>query len=149
MVAASKVKEVVHDTWNNCSGSLQCKASMLASSLNIWNKEVYGNIFKQKRVLLARIRGIQKSLGKHDNPFLLKLEKDLILQYDQIRDVEALFWRQKSRDKWLSDGDRNTKFFHLTTKIRRRRNKIDGLFDDAGIWTEDQNSMKRIAASFF
>ena len=74
MVAASKVKEVVHDTWNNCSGSLQCKskASMLASSLNIWNKEVYGNIFKQKRVLLARIRGIQKSLGKHDNPFASK-----------------------------------------------------------------------------
>ncbi|XP_062013929.1 uncharacterized protein LOC133730329 [Rosa rugosa] len=62
---------------------------------------------------------------------------------------ENLFWRQKSRDKWLKDGDRNTKFFHLTTLIRRRRNKIEGLYDSQGVWSIDSIVMKRIAVDFF
>ncbi|XP_024199454.1 uncharacterized protein LOC112202681 [Rosa chinensis] len=141
--------DMVNETWNNCSGDLQVKTTTLAHSLSIWNKEVFGNIFKQKRILLARICGIQRSLGRQNIPFLLNLEKDLISQYEQIRDAEALFWRQKSRDKWLCEGDRNTKFFHLTTMIRRRRNKIDGLFDASGVWTDNPAAMKQIAADFF
>ncbi|KAL6202861.1 hypothetical protein ACLB2K_026565 [Fragaria x ananassa] len=107
------------------------------------------HIFKQKRVLLARICGIQKSLGRRHNEFLQNLEKELISKYENVRDAEALFWKQKSRDKWLRDGDRNTKFFHLTTIIRRRRNKIDGLFDKNGVWTEDVCDMRKIDVEFF
>ena len=35
---------------------------------------------------------------------------------------------------WLKDGDRNSKFFHLSTIIRRKRNSIDAIKNDAGIW---------------
>ncbi|CAL9020979.1 unnamed protein product [Prunus brigantina] len=47
------------------------------------------------------------------------------------------FLASKSRLKWLQEGDRNTKFFHLTTIIRRRRNRIERLKDDKGVWVED------------
>lgn len=59
------------------------------------------------------------------------------------------FWKQKSRDKWLQDGDRSTKYFHLTTPIRRRNNKIEGLFDHHVQWHTDSGIMKSIAANFF
>ncbi|XP_062028604.1 uncharacterized protein LOC133744523 [Rosa rugosa] len=141
--------DMVNGTWTNCPGDLQAKTTTLAKSLRIWNKEVFGNIFKQKRILLARICGIQRCLGRQNIPFLVNLEKELISQYEQIRDAEALFWRQKSRDKWLCEGDRNTNFFHLTTMIRRRRNKIDGLFDASGTWTDNPSVLKQIAADIF
>jgi hypothetical protein len=37
---------------------------------------------------------------------------------------EEIYWRQRSRINWLQHGDMNTRFFHHTTKDRRRRNKI-------------------------
>jgi hypothetical protein len=33
-------------------------------------------------------------------------------------------WRHKSRENWCKLGDRNTKYFHLATKINRSRNSI-------------------------
>ncbi|KAL6208769.1 hypothetical protein ACLB2K_019714 [Fragaria x ananassa] len=90
-----------------------------------------------------------KCLGRRQNPFLQDLEKKLIADYEKIRDAEALFWKQKSRDKWLSEGDRNTKFFHLTTIVRRRRNKIDGLFDINGVWRTNLKDMQQVAVDFF
>ncbi|KAG2281256.1 hypothetical protein Bca52824_052476 [Brassica carinata] len=37
---------------------------------------------------------------------------------------EELYWKQKSRANWLREGDRNTIFFHPTTKQRRARNRV-------------------------
>ena len=37
--------------------------------------------------------------------------------------LESIF-KQKSREVWLKDGGRNTKIFHTSTLVRRRRNKI-------------------------
>ena len=141
--------DMISDFWENNGGDILTKTGNLAKSLAIWNRNVFGNIFKQKKSLLARISGIQRSLGRGNNVFLKNLEKDLIADYEKIRDAEAIFWRQKSRDKWLCDGDRNTKFFHLTTIVRRRRNKVDGLFDANGVWTEDLSKMHSIAVDFF
>ncbi|XP_062007342.1 uncharacterized protein LOC133724594 [Rosa rugosa] len=84
-----------------------------------------------------------------DNQFLRKLEHSLTQQYETIRDHEAMLWKQKSREKWIKDGDRNTKNFHITTMVRRRRNKIDDLFYANGVWSEAPDNMKNTAMMFF
>lgn len=45
---------------------------------------------------------------------------------------EEKYWRQKSHQKWLQLGDRNTSYFHACTAERRRRNHISGIENAQG-----------------
>lgn len=50
-----------------------------------------------------------------------------------------MFWHQRSRVNWLRLGDRNSRFFHLTTIQRRQRNQIVKLKDENGEWQMNQD----------
>ncbi|XP_021717685.1 uncharacterized protein LOC110685467 [Chenopodium quinoa] len=88
--------------------------------------------FMVKSRLWARLEGIQKVLAERRVDRLIELEKSLKLEMEQVLQQEELLWFQKSRLEAIRDGDRNTKFFHLSTVIRRRRNKIDMLQNSSG-----------------
>lgn len=49
-----------------------------------WNKSSFGNIFKEKKTLLARLKGIQMSPRYLASTFLYYLEIDLINKYNEI-----------------------------------------------------------------
>ncbi|KAK3199551.1 hypothetical protein Dsin_022966 [Dipteronia sinensis] len=43
---------------------------------------------------------------------------------------EEIQWRQKSRIKWLIEGDKNSRFFHYVANSRRRKNFIGDILVD-------------------
>ena len=47
-----------------------------------FNKEVFGNIFRRKRLLEARLAGVQKQLETFDSCFFIRLERSLQVQYN-------------------------------------------------------------------
>ncbi|KAK2645782.1 hypothetical protein Ddye_020977 [Dipteronia dyeriana] len=121
----------------------------LTRILKVWNKEKFGNIFYNKRRLLARIQGIQHHLSDKPSVFLSSLEESLLKDYRDIFEREEIFWQQKSRNCWLKEDDRNTKIFHFSMVIRKRRNKTEGLTKKDGSWTGDIRKMKTEAVQYF
>jgi hypothetical protein len=56
-------------------------------------------------------------------------------------------WRQRSRIQWLTEGDRNTQFFHLRASKRKKRNRISCLRRADGNFTEDQQELSQLVMS--
>lgn len=42
--------------------------------------------------------------------------------------AEEISWKQKFRERWLQEGDKNIKYFHALTSHRRRSNYISELW---------------------
>lgn len=56
--------------------------------------------------------------------------------------------RQKSRSRWINEGDCNTHYFHLMMNANQNRYSIKGvLIDD--IWTDDPHKVKEEVRYFF
>ncbi|XP_028105054.1 uncharacterized protein LOC114304080 [Camellia sinensis] len=129
--------------------SLSKKLETLAHDATIWNKKVFGNIFRRKRWLLGRIEGIQQSQAHNYSYNLHNLEIDLVDQYNKILYPEELLWFQKSRAKWITQGERNTRFFPLTTLAKRKRRKIDMLKNDNRDWVDQPDQLKDLILNYF
>ena len=110
---------------------------------------MFGNLFAKKRRILARLHGAQKALASNPNDFLLELEQQLISEYSLILMQEEEYWALKSRLNSTTFGDRNTSFFHVSTLVRRHRNKIRCIKDVDGNWLTDEAEIKDYISNGF
>ncbi|XP_043721146.1 uncharacterized protein LOC122668675 [Telopea speciosissima] len=78
-----------------------------------------------------------------------KQEDCLISFLNEELDREEELWRQKSRVDWLQQGDRNTKFFHLTTIQHRSQNRILKLRAPDGGWIHDEGEIYDLMIGYY
>lgn len=121
----------------------------LSKDLQTWNKEVFGNVFLRKYKLERRLEGTRKQLAMKVSRYYLDLERQLLEEWEEILHQEQLIWYQKSRSNFLLDGDRNTRYYHLATKIRRRSNNISALQVPSGEWVMELPEIKKLLLDFF
>ncbi|KAI9082461.1 hypothetical protein K1719_035604 [Acacia pycnantha] len=117
-----------------------------------WNTDTFGAIGRRKRKLLNRIRGIQIRLEDPSNPsldFLSDLDTSLREELEEVCFQEELLWIQKSSSDWLCLGDRNTHYYQMKARIRRKKNSILRLKNQNGDWVTNEGSLSDHAVDFF
>jgi hypothetical protein len=128
---------VVEKTWATPAINLSFTFAIFAALVSAWNKSKFGNIFHRKKRILARLNGVQCALTSNPSESLYRLEKSLRDDYFIVLKLEEELWALKSRVGWVVEGDRNTKFFHTSTIVRRRANKIVRLRNSVREWITD------------
>lgn len=121
----------------------------LHQKLRKWNRKVFGQIQKRKDNLIGKIRSVQDHLELNQTDALLKEEEDLLKDFDAVLEQEEVMWFQKSREQKLVLGVRNTKFFHTSTIIRRQRNRIEMLKNEAGMWVAEWQELEKLAIDYY
>lgn len=118
--------EIICDAWNlPTEGSplfqMVCSLKNTKLALKRWNKLVFGRVQANIIDTRAKIALIQAAPPTPDS---LASDKSLQQLLDTLLLKEQHLWGDKAKEQWLEEGDQNSKFFHVSTLIRRRRNKI-------------------------
>jgi hypothetical protein len=116
--------------------------------LRKWNKEVFGyidlNIEKTVKELNV-LEGLMEGSDANIDPTIRKcLNIDF---WNQLHLKESLI-KQKSRMKWVQEGDSNSRYFHESIKSRRRKNQLVAL-KDGDHWIQGVDEIKGFVKDFF
>ncbi|XP_058733621.1 uncharacterized protein LOC131605261 [Vicia villosa] len=142
-------KSMLQEAWQE-EQSILVNLGNVTRGIDKWKFDSFDKIKHMKKVLMRRLEGVQRKLQARDNyGGMRRLEKQIQQELSDILNKEEIMWFQRSRTKWLSDGDRNTSYYHMKTVNRRRRNKILMLKDEGGNWIGDQETLKAHVIDFY
>ncbi|XP_028069007.1 uncharacterized protein LOC114271593 [Camellia sinensis] len=148
-------KSEVRKSWNNSQVSgwasyrFMKKLGNLRAHLKRWNSEVFGNIDEQLKQAEAEhhdwdIKAEGRNLLEHEVKRRREVRK---LVYDLNKKKECL-WHQKSRLTWPTNGDKNTRFFHILASSRQRKNLLDSVKEN-GVIYDQPDVMKQAVVRYF
>ncbi|CAA7014686.1 unnamed protein product [Microthlaspi erraticum] len=140
--------ESIEKGWKNFHGevspSLVDRIHSCRHEISVWrkNNQPYG------KARIAELQTVLEVVQDDDT----KTQEELIDITNKLKEAyrdEEGYWKQKSRNMWLKDGDLNTKFFHASTKQRRAVNRIVGLHNEGNVWVAGEKEVQRVAVDYF
>lgn len=91
---------------------------------------------------------MRSTQNPHELQFQME-ERNLLEEYSRLANFEETFYKEKSRIKWMKEGDKNTNFFHRTVKVHNARNKILRLSNENGDIIEDYSMIETEVTIYF
>ncbi|KAL3514833.1 hypothetical protein ACH5RR_027550 [Cinchona calisaya] len=127
---------IIQRGWSTNGNNLQNigikgKIDSYKRGLEEWRKKSFGNAQEQIESVRKEIELLSKGEGNDQ----IKAETGgLKCQLEGLFDKEDITWKQRSKNHWYREGDRNTAFFHASASQRRSTNMIKSLFNTQGVY---------------
>ena len=148
-------KELIRNWWQetvvrgSASFRLSEKLKVLKQKLKIWNREEFGNLESNKEAAMQQVDfwdrvEEERSLSMEESA----CKKEAKEAYAKWVELEETHWRQVSRELWLKEGDRNTRFFHRMASAHRRANHMDRIKINGITMTEERDVREGIVKAF-
>ena len=142
------VKDNVINAWDfggsTGNGTISVRLKACRKSLSAFKKQV--NLNARDRIFQAEYAlEMEQSSNFPSSLRINLLKRELVSAY---RDEETYWW-QKSKDKWLHAGDKNTKLFHNSVRASRARNGIEKLANAYGVDMFSEAAKGEVAVEFY
>ncbi|KAJ0017174.1 hypothetical protein Pint_11951 [Pistacia integerrima] len=113
--------------------------------LSTWSKSTFRDQRNTVTDKLSQLKHLEDTNrgDKKEELQQLKQEIDGLLEEDYIK------WKQRAKQQWLKDGDRNTKFFHLCANQHRKSNVIKQISSDDGRFANKPEEVSNLFQLFF
>lgn len=141
---------IIREIWSESSNcNLNEKLRLAKGRLKEWNLKEFGHIDHNIASLENTIRDFDQISNSRD------LTNDEVSERRSAQNElwswlkrKDMYWAQNSRAKWLKDGDRNTKYFHVLASIHKQKNTITTLFSN-GLLIDDPTGIQAEAVTYF
>ncbi|KAK0594791.1 hypothetical protein LWI29_000556 [Acer saccharum] len=103
------------------------------------------SLFRDIGLKHEELRRVSSNIQQGSWKIIRKVESEL----DALLAHEETYWGQRSRELWLKNGDRNSKYFHSKALSRHVRNNISSLYDCPGCWKDNKSDIVHIIEDYF
>ena len=91
------------------------------------------------------LKAEEEAIHRGDNTRVRQLKKEI----EEWHDTEATMWAQRSRLLWARQGDKNLKYFHSCATKKYRKNLIEGIKDEGGLWKTNMEEIIEVLVSYY
>ncbi|KAL8481726.1 hypothetical protein ACS0TY_028027 [Phlomoides rotata] len=148
-------KDLIETVWSssNIRGwggyVLKEKLKELKTELKTWSREIFNGMdrrIKEKKEEIEKLDLWDDTFGLEEDEITRRqnLLGDLMME-TSWRESQ---WLQKSKLKWMKEGDVNTNFFHSWVKRRHKGNEIIGLWNN-NTWVDSVQGVKKLVHEHF
>ena len=146
-----KCSNIVKEIW--AEGALRSDENCFSTcmeqcceALSQWNMQEFGHIGKklvkaQDFLQLLEVR----SAGMSNTDEVCQQRAEV----NRLLDLEERMWKQRSSNPWLTEGDRNTIFFHKNASNRKQCNTISRVMDESDTWQENDDKISEVIIAYY
>ncbi|KAL8125037.1 hypothetical protein AgCh_012638 [Apium graveolens] len=137
---------LVQESWTtNGIGNILEKIEFCRMKLDEWGggtlKELSQKI-KHSRWVMRKFRSRRDTLG-------VQTYNDARCEFLKLLERQEIYWKQRSKQFWLREGDQNTRFFHKFASGRKKNNQIVRLKNKDGEWVDCMHGIQEIITEYF
>ncbi|KAG7579243.1 Ribonuclease H domain [Arabidopsis thaliana x Arabidopsis arenosa] len=141
-----EISQIIIQNWqpDNQEEEVESKLGRCRRAIITWSREA--NVNSKKQIEEARSRlDLAMSNPLSTSLQIASINNDLKAAYKK----EEEFWKQRSRQLWLTLGDKNSGYFHAITKGRKAMNKFAVIEDDAGQSYYEEAQILKVISEYY
>jgi len=89
------------------------------------------------------------ALQSNESPTVASQIRSLQREIDDLLEFEDMKWKQRAKQHWLRNGDRNTAFYHSWVHHRRKINRIRSVTDEQGRTWRKNRDIGKVFLNFY
>lgn len=139
-------KHVVKIGWEE-AGHMEImeKIALCGLRLQEWGGGINNEYKRKIKECMERLRKLH---SRRDNYGVNKYN-EVRWEFLKLLEKQDIYWKQRSKQFWLKEGDCNTRFFHRFASQRRKINRVERIKDKTGQWCETTAEVQREIEGYF